>query len=51
MENQFIIGFYVLLGFYLIYRFFRNSNKPHAREEINDILTSDKYKVKGQYEE
>ena len=53
MENQLLFGFYVVLGFYLVYRLLRSFNRPkkESHDEINEILTSEKYKVKGQYEE
>lgn len=38
-----------IIGLYLLYKLFNKPNKEFQKE-INEILTSDKYKVKGQYD-
>ena len=41
-------GIYALIGAYLIYRMFASNTKDSDYEiAYNEILTSDKYKVKG----
>lgn len=55
MDNKILFGIYILLGFYLLYKIFELFNKPASKykgykEEINEILSSDKYKVKGRYD-
>ena len=48
-----IIGIYVLLGIYILYKLFLKKTKfeEDYEKHYNDILTSDKYKVKGQYDD
>lgn len=40
----------VLIGFLFFYLKFFNRPKNEIQQEIDKILTDDKYKVKGQYE-
>ncbi len=47
-----LISVYVLIGIYIIYKLFFGKN-PYQDEYdklYNEILTSKKYKVKGQYD-
>ena len=48
-----IIAVYIAIGFYLAYRvLFRKTKIEEDYEKLYDhILTSDKYKVKGQFDE
>ena len=51
--NKTILGsIYVLIGIYILYKlFFRKSPYQDDYERTyNEILTSDKYKVKGQFD-
>ena len=52
MDRSIWIGIYALLGVYIIYRLFFKKNKFDLEYEklYNKVLTSDEYKVKGQYE-
>lgn len=52
IENTILISVYVLIGLYFLYKILFRKN-PYQREYerlYNEILTSNKYKVKGQYE-
>ena len=51
MEKEIIIGLGLIIG-YLLFRFVnRNKQKIKNPTDIySDILTNDKYKVKGQYD-
>lgn len=49
MENKLIFGFSTVILLYLLYRLFNRPNREVERE-INEILTSNKYEVKGQYD-
>ena len=52
INRTILISIYVVIGLYILYKLFFKKN-PHQNEYeklYNDILTSDKYKVKGQYE-
>lgn len=51
MEKEIWVGLYVLLGLYVLYRlFFKKSDADREYEQIyNEVISSDKYKVKGQY--
>ncbi len=51
-NKSIIIGIYVVIGVYMIYKLFFNKIKPQNDYErcYNEILTSDKHKVKGQYD-
>ena len=48
-----IIAIYIGVGTYILYKLlFRKTKFEEDYEKMyNDILTSDKYKVKGQYDE
>ena len=48
-----IIAIYIGVGIYILYKLlFRKTKFEEDYEKMyNDILTSDKYKVKGQYDE
>lgn len=39
-----------IIGFFILYRKIFNKQKNNVQQEINTILSDDKYKVKGQYE-
>ena len=47
-----LIGIYVLVTLYLLYRLFFKKNPYQEEYErlYNEVLNSDKYKVKGQYD-
>ena len=47
-----LIGFGIVLGIYLLYKLFLSSNNTDDdyNEVYNKVLTSDEYKVKGQYD-
>lgn len=47
-----LIGIYALVALYFLYKlFFRKNPYQEEYEKLyNDILTSDKHKVKGQYD-
>jgi len=47
-----LIAIYVLMGLYILYKlFFRKNPYQDEYERLyNKILTSDKHKVKGQYD-
>ena len=50
MENG-IWFFGFLIAVYVVYRIFTQPPSPKVNTgEFNDVLTSEKYKVKGQYE-
>jgi len=48
-----IIAIYIGVGIYILYKLlFKKTKFEEDYEKMyNDILTSDKYKVKGQYDE
>ena len=48
-----IIAIYIGVGIYILYKLlFRKTKFEEDYEKMyNDILTSDKYKVKGQYDD
>ena len=51
--NKTILVFvYVLIGIYIIYTLFfrKNPYQEEYEKMYNEILTSNKYKVKGQYD-
>ena len=52
INRAILISVYVLVGLYILFRlFFRKNPFQEDYEKLyNDILTSDKYKVKGQYD-
>ncbi|MBS3109043.1 hypothetical protein J4227_00750 [Candidatus Woesearchaeota archaeon] len=52
MYKEILYAVYIMLCVYLIFRLFSKLGKPKSsvRDEINEILNSDKYKVKGKFE-
>ena len=52
INKTILMAVYVLVGLYLLYKvLFRKSLYQEQYEKLyNEILTSDKYKVKGQYD-
>lgn len=52
MNRTITMGIYVVLIIYILYRIFlrRNPNQDDYEKKYNEILNSDKYKVKGQYD-
>ena len=52
MENKLLFGIYVFLGFYILYKTYELLKKPASyRDEVDKILNSEKYRVKGRFEE
>ena len=52
ISRIFINAVYVLIGLYIIYTLFLRKN-PHQKEYerlYSEIINSDKYKVKGQFD-
>lgn len=47
-----LVSIYVIIGLYLLYRilFRKNPYQDEYEKLYNEILTSDKYKVKNQYD-
>ena len=52
INKTILISIYVVVGLYILYRqFFRKNPYQKGYDRLyNEILTSDKYKVKGQYD-
>lgn len=52
LDKSIMVGIYIVLSLYIIYRVFIKKNPFQEEYErlYNDILTSDKYKVKGQHD-
>lgn len=52
ISKTIMISIYILVGLYFLYRllFRKNPYQEEYEKLYNEILTSDKYKVKGQYE-
>ncbi len=52
MIKEMLNTVYILAGIYVLYKIYTMANTPsrELREELNDILNSDKYKVKGKFE-
>tara|TARA_Y100000310_G_C20398283_1_gene676163 strand:+ start:289 stop:465 length:177 start_codon:yes stop_codon:yes gene_type:complete len=52
MENQLLITLTIGLVILTLYNLYKLMNKPSddVKTEINDILNSDKYKIKGRYD-
>ena len=49
--NDLLIGSLVFVSVYILVRLWLSKKKPEPfQQEIKDILTSDKYKVKGRFE-
>lgn len=52
IDRTILIGIYVIIGLYILYKLFFRKN-PYQQEYermYNEIITSKKYKVKGQYD-
>ncbi|MFH0868412.1 MAG: hypothetical protein V1831_03795 [Candidatus Woesearchaeota archaeon] len=51
-NNNILIGLGIVMGIYLLYKVFFGRNKfdEEYKKVYNKILTSDEYKVKGQYD-
>jgi len=52
INRTILIGIYVLAALYILYKLLFRKNPYQAEYEkmYNEILTSNKYKVKGQYD-
>ena len=52
INKTILIGIYALVGLYMLYKiFFRKNPYQDEYEKLyNEILNSDKYKVKGQFD-
>ncbi len=52
ISKMILSSIYVVIGLYILYRiFFRKNPFQEEYEKLyNEILTSDKHKVKGQYD-
>ncbi|MBI2653196.1 hypothetical protein HYX02_00140 [Candidatus Woesearchaeota archaeon] len=52
INKTILVGIYVIIGLYFLYRLLFNRNPYQEEYErlYNEILTSKKYKVKGQYD-
>ena len=52
INKTILIGVYVIIGLYIIYKLFfgKNPYQDEYEKLYNEILTSKKYKVKGQYD-
>ena len=52
MNNTLVFGVYAAIGLYILYKFFwkKDPIRDEYEKLYNDILTSDKHKVKGQYD-
>lgn len=52
INKTILVGIYVIIGLYLLYRliFSKNPYQEEYEKLYNEILTSKKYKVKGQYD-
>ena len=53
MDEQILMGVYIMLGILVFYKLSKFITKPkkQVRDEINNIIHSDKYKVKGKWED
>lgn len=51
MGKSILVGIYVAIGLYLLYKIFfcKNPNQDEYERVYNEIIHSNKYKVKGQY--
>lgn len=51
INKTILIGIYVFVGLYILYKllFRKNLYRDEYEKLYNEILSSDKYKVKGQY--
>ena len=52
MDNRILFGLGICLGLYVLVRIIATLHKPNKNfnKELQEILTSDEYKVKGQYD-
>ena len=52
LNRTVLVSIYVIIGLYLLYRilFRKNPYQDEYEKLYNEILTSDKYKVKSQYD-
>jgi len=52
MEDKLLIGLTIMLVLVTLYNLYRllNKQKEDVNAEINEVLNSDEYKVKGRYE-
>ena len=52
IDRTILVGIYVAVGLYLLYRVFFSKNPYQEEYEkmYNEIIHSKKYKVKGQYD-
>lgn len=52
INKTILISIYILIGLYVMYKIFFRKNPYQTEYErlYNKILTSDKHKVKGQYD-
>ena len=52
ISKTILIGVYVTLGLLMLYKLFfgRNPYQDEYEKLYNEIITSDKHKVKGQYD-
>lgn len=52
INKTILIGVYALVTLYILYRIFfrKNPYKDEYERLYNEVLNSDKYKVKGQYD-
>ena len=52
INKTILVSVYILIGFYIVYKLFFKKNPYQEQYEklYNEILTSDKNKVKGQYD-
>ena len=52
LKNTFWISVYIVIGMFLLYKimFRKNTYREDYEKAYKEILTSGKYKVKGQYD-
>ncbi len=52
MDKQILIGVYILIGFFVAMKLFDFLSKPSKthKSEMDNLLNSEKYKVKGKFE-
>ena len=52
INKTILIGLGIVIGIYLLYKLFLTKNpvEQEYEKDYNKVLTSDEYKVKGQYE-
>ena len=51
VQNIVVVSIYVVVGIYILYRLFfkKNPYREDYEKLYNEVLTSKKYKVKGQW--